>query len=258
MDNLGELLVAVLAIVVIDLTLSGDNAIVIGMAAHRLPPRQRRVAIIFGAGGAIALRVTFTAMAAYLLLIPLLRALGGLILVWIARKLLHQEVQEDGGETKVASSLFEAIKIIVLADIIMSLDNILAVGGASRGNLELLLFGLLLSMTIVMTGSGILAALMNRMGWLVYVGAGVLVWTAAGMIADDPYVGPYLPPRELSVLALTLLFGVIVTVLTIRERQRLAAVPSVVEPMKPVPVRDRNLANSTMSEEQCGGQIRST
>jgi YjbE family integral membrane protein len=186
-----ELFAAVFSIVVIDLVLSGDNAVVIGMAAHRLPPRQQRQAIVFGALGAIALRVCFTALAAVLLGILLLQAAGGLVLLWIALKLLLQE--EQAHAVKAGGNLFEAIRTIVLADVVMSLDNILAVGGAAHGNLELLLLGLGLSMPIILFGSGLVAALMNRLPWLVYLGAAVLVYTAVKMVLADPLVKPYYP-----------------------------------------------------------------
>ena len=121
--------------------------------------------------------------------------------------------------TKTANSLPEAIRVIILADVVMSLDNILAVGGASHGNIELLAFGLLLSMSIVMLGSGILAALMSRLGWLVYVGAGVLAWTSAQMILEDDIVGPHLPQGELWVIAFTLLLIAFLAALTLRDRR---------------------------------------
>ncbi len=185
------LLGAVFSIVVIDLVLSGDNAVVIGMAARRLPPKQQRQAIIFGAAGAIGLRVFFTFMVAILLGVPLLQAVGGLLLIWIAFKLLRQEEHEHA--VKEGGNLVEAIRTIVLADVVMSLDNILAVGGAAHGNLGLLLFGLGLSMPIILFGSGLVALLMNRLPWLVYLGSGVLVHAAVGMMLHDELLKPYFP-----------------------------------------------------------------
>jgi YjbE family integral membrane protein len=176
---------------VIDLVLSGDNAVVIGMAARRLSPEQRRKAIIFGAAGAIGLRVTFTALTAVLLGIPLLQAIGGSVLIWIAFKLLRQDHSEH--LIQEGANLFEAVQTIVVADVIMSLDNILAVGGAAHGNLALLLFGLALSMPIIMFGSNLVALLMNRLPWLVYLGSAILAYTAGEMIFEDRIVGKYLP-----------------------------------------------------------------
>lgn len=182
---------AILSIVVIDLVLSGDNAVVIGMASRRLSPVQRRRAIVLGAAGAIGLRVAFTALAAVLLGIPLLQAVGGAMLAWIAFRLLRQEHSEQ--VVQEGASLFEAVQTIILADVIMSLDNILAVGGAAHGNLALLLFGLALSMPIIMFGSNLVAMLMNRLPWLVYLGAAILAYTAGEMIFSDRIVGRYLP-----------------------------------------------------------------
>lgn len=186
-----ELIEAVISIVIIDLVLSGDNAVVIGMAARLLPPEQRKRAILLGAVGAVGLRVLFTALVALLLGIPLLQAIGGVLLLWIALKLLWQK--EDHKQVSEGSNLFEAVRTIVLADVVMSLDNILAVGGAAHGSLPLLLFGLALSMPIILFGSGLVATMMNRFPWLVYVGSAVLVYTAAEMILEDPLVIKYLP-----------------------------------------------------------------
>ena len=145
------LIVNVLKITVIDLVLSGDNAVVIAMAVRSLPKDIARKASIFGAGAAVALRIAFTAAAALLLHVPFLQAVGGAILFWIAYKLLieEEEGEERPGEIR---DFWEAVRIIVLADLVMSLDNILAVGGASEGNLALMLFGLALSIPLVLFG----------------------------------------------------------------------------------------------------------
>ncbi len=205
-----EILAAALSIVVIDLTLSGDNAVVIGMAAHRLPPAQRRLAVLFGAGGAIALRVLFTALAALLLGVPALQAAGGLLLAWIAFKLLRDEAEGTTTSHRSGEGLIDAVRIIVLADVVMSLDNILAVGGAAHGSLQLLLFGLALSMPIVMFGSSLLATLMNRLRWLVYLGAAVLAWTSGQMILADRLIGPFFPQHWAIEIALPVLVGAVV------------------------------------------------
>lgn len=174
----------VLGIIVADLVLSGDNAVVIGMAAHRLPERQRRRAIVIGGAGAIGVRVTFTALATFLLAVPLLQALGGAILVWIAFKLLRQEAEVEAG-LNVAASMIEAIRIIILADVVMSLDNILAVGALAHGDVGLLLFGLVLSMTILLFFGRLVAELLEKLPWLAYLGSGILAWTAGEMLVRD-------------------------------------------------------------------------
>ncbi len=195
---------AVLSIIVIDLVLSGDNAVVIGMAARRLSPEQRRRAILFGAGGAIVLRIIFTTLTVLLLRVPLIQAIGGAVLIWIAFGLLREDHSEH--EVKEGGNLLEAIRTIIAADVVMSLDNILAVGGAAHGDLRLLLFGLALSMPIIMFGSNLVAVLLNRLPWLAYLGAGILFYTAGEMILSDPIVGRVLPHsiwfERLSVLAL--------------------------------------------------------
>ena len=178
---------AVLSIVLIDLVLSGDNAVLIGMAAHRLPPRQRRLAILLGGVAAVLLRITLTAAAALLLQIAGLRALGGLVLLWIAFKLLKEEEESSDG-VRAAASLRGAVLTILLADFVMSLDNVLGVAAASGGNVGLLLFGLILSMAILMVGGSLVAEFINRLVWLAYLGAAVIAWTGASMFLEDPFV----------------------------------------------------------------------
>jgi YjbE family integral membrane protein len=174
-------------IIIINLILSGDNAVVIGMAAHRLPLQQRRMAILFGGIVAMILRAILTAVAALLLEISGLQVVGGVLLIWIAFKLLKEE-EESGEGLKVALTMREAIVTILIADLIMSLDNVIAVAAASEGNLMLLLFGLVLSMAIVMWMGSLVASLINRFWWLSYLGAAVIAWTGAVMIFEDPFV----------------------------------------------------------------------
>lgn len=182
---------AIITIVIIDLVLSGDNAVVIGMAARKLSPENRRKAIIWGGGGAIALRIVFTVLAALLLEIPYLQLIGGILLLWIAFKLLKPTSDEESvGE---ADSLGQAIRTIILADVVMSLDNILAVGGAADGHLGLLVFGLLLSIPILLLGSELVARVIGRFPFILYIGVLVLVHTATHMILDDPLVHTRIP-----------------------------------------------------------------
>jgi len=179
------------AIVLIDLTLSGDNAVVIGMAAHRLPEHQRRVAIVVGATLAIVLRVGLTAMAAWLLGIPFLKLGGGVLLAYIAFKLLKKE--EEAHEGSAASeSLREAVQTIVVADFVMSLDNILSVAAAAGGSVALLIFGLVLSMAVMMFAGSVVAATLDRFWWLAYAGSAVIAWIAGEMILTDAYAAAHL------------------------------------------------------------------
>lgn len=177
----------ILNIIAIDLALSGDNAVVIGMAAHRLAPAQRKKAIMLGGGAAIVLRIALTAIVALLLKQKGLQLGGGILLLWIGFKLLKQEEESHEG-AKVAGSMKEAVITILIADFVMSLDNVIGVAGASRDSYELLIFGLILSMGILMFLGNLVANLINRMWWLAYLGSGVIAWTGGSMIFEDKFV----------------------------------------------------------------------
>src|SRR6266576_5643891 len=166
-----------LGIVIIDLSLAGDNALVIAMAVLTLPPRQRLFGMIGGTLGAVVLRIALIAVITQILLIPFLQALGGLVLVWIAIKLVRQDASDTKQhKARDVATLWEAIGIIIVADLIMSLDNVLAVAATAHGDLALVLFGIGLSIPIVICGSCLLARLMVRFCWIVWVGGGVLGW----------------------------------------------------------------------------------
>lgn len=182
--------ISMINIIMIDLVLSGDNAVVIGMAARKLPPEQQKKAIMLGAGIAIFLRGSLTIIAAYLLNIPYLMTIGGLLLLWIAVKLTKNE--EEGAEVESSNSLRSAIKTIIVADAVMSLDNVLAVAGAAMGEAWLVIFGLVVSIPIIMWGSGLVAKLLNQFPWLIFVGAAILGYTAGGLIIEDKQVAPWL------------------------------------------------------------------
>lgn len=182
-----HLFYSVLRIIMIDLVLSGDNAVVIGMAAHRLPPPQRRQAIVIGGIAAIALRIALTTIAAILLRASGLQLIGGALLIWIAFKLLKAEEESHEG-IKAAPSMRDAIVTILISDFLMSTDNVLGVAGASHGDVGLLLFGLILSMAILMWMGSIVANLINRLWWLSYIGAAVIAWTGALMVFEDPFL----------------------------------------------------------------------
>ena len=182
-----ELVSRILQIILIDLVLSGDNAVVIGMAARPLRDRQRRLAIVFGGGAAIVLRITLTSVAALLLGLPALKAIGGLVLLWIGVRLLEPS-HDDAEQSHTANTLAGAIGTILLADFIMSLDNVLGVAAASHGDVALLIFGLVFSMAILMVGGSVFANLLDRLWWLAYVGAAVIAWTGADMVQEDALV----------------------------------------------------------------------
>ena len=180
-------LAALGSIILIDLILSGDNAVVIGMAASDLPGPQRRRAILWGTLGAVGLRVLFTALAALLLHLPLLQLLGGLLLFWVAFKLL---TKQPNGHEAIGSgrSLSQAIGLIITADAVMSLDNMLAVAAASQGHLLLLMLGLAISIPLLMVGASLIAQVMGRMPWLIWLGGATIVWIATRMIVNDPWL----------------------------------------------------------------------
>lgn len=179
--------VAVAQIIAIDLVLSGDNAVVIALACHKLPPRERRLGILWGVAGAVALRVMLTAFAASLLGFPYLKLIGGALLLWIGVKLLQPD---DGGEHEIeaADHLWGAVKTIILADFIMSLDNVVAVAAASRDSIVLLLFGLAVSIPLIVGSSQIVMHFMERYPIIVSLGAGLLGYVAGGMIVTDAAV----------------------------------------------------------------------
>lgn len=183
-----EFFSALLAIVVIDLVLAGDNAIVIAMAARNLPAHLQKKAIVWGAVGAIAVRSAMTLVVVYLLKIPGLMLIGGLLLVWIAYKLLTPSKDEDSGHDNASTSFWGAMKTIVIADAVMGLDNVLAVAGASHGSYVLVVLGLLISIPIVIWGSTQILKLVERYPSITYIGAGVLAWTAAKMMISEPMV----------------------------------------------------------------------
>lgn len=183
-----ELLGRFFGVVLIDLILAGDNAVVIAMAARRLQGNLRRRAIVLGAGAAVLARLLFAAVVATLVRIPLLQAVGGALLLWIAWKLV-QDDRGGHGEVAAAGSVAEAVRIIVLADVIMSLDNVLALVAVSEGHLPLLALGLALTVPLLIWGSTLISGLMDRWRVLVYAGAGILAWVAFGMILHDRTVG---------------------------------------------------------------------
>lgn len=181
-------------IVIINLMLSGDNAVIIALAVRTLPLRQRFFGQIGGTVGAVALRLAFIAIVSQLLRIPFLQAVGGLVLIWIAFKLARQDEGAGAEKVRHGTTLWEAIWIIVVADVIMSLDNVLAIAAAARGDLILVVFGIGLSIPIVIWGSGLLARLMNRFQWIVWLGGGVLGWVAGEMMVDDKIVRTWIEP----------------------------------------------------------------
>lgn len=178
------------SIILLDILLGGDNAVVIAMAANKLPANLRRKAILIGTGGAVVIRLVMTLIAVWLLTIPFLQALGGLILLPIAVKLLVPAEQEEN--VTASDSLMGAIKTIIIADAAMGVDNVLAIAGASHGSFLLVACGFLISIPIIVGGSTVIGKLMDRFPVILYAGAGLLGWTAGSMIGHDKILGPLL------------------------------------------------------------------
>lgn len=241
-----EFLGAIGGIILIDLVLSGDNALVIGAAAAGLPRRQRWTAIALGGGGAIVLRIIFAVGATLLLRLPLLQAIGGLLLLVIAVRLLmdrssaHSAPANAAGQVEVAQEsqpgmeksvsgkrgLWVALLTILVADVTMSLDNVLAIGALAAGNLPLLAAGLLLSIALLLLGSALVAELIGRFSWLLNIAALVLAWTAANMILDDTRLHPLLEQLPWTRFALPALAFAIVIAADVLLRRRYVRIVS--------------------------------
>jgi YjbE family integral membrane protein len=200
-------LTSLLSIVIIDLILAGDNAVVIAMAVRSLPADKRKKGIILGAGAAVLLRVVATFFVSQMLQIHYVKLVGGALILWIAVKLFMEGAPEEGTERE-AATIFQAIKIIVIADITMSIDNMLAVGGASHGNMFLLLFGLGLSIPLVVLTSNLLSTLMDKYPVIIYIGAGVLGKVGGEMLMTDPFTVKLLQPSPIFRYAVEAAFAI--------------------------------------------------
>lgn len=203
-----EFLAAVMSIVFIDLVLAGDNAVVIAMAVKNLQGRQRHLGIILGAGGAVLIRVICTFMVAKLLNMQFIKLIGGAVIIWIAVKLLTEGAKEECQERE-CGSLWQALWVIIVADLSMGIDNMLAVGAASHGNLFLLLFGLALSIPFVVFMSSMLSKLMDKYPIILWAGAAILGKVGGEMMITDPWINGLLsPPKwiEYAVMAAFIVF----------------------------------------------------
>ena len=222
-----DFIIRFLSITLIDLALSGDNAIVIGMAAASLPLGQRKWVILGGAILAIILRIVLTSIATLLVLIPFLSAVGGCVLFWVAWRLLKIDTaptadtcKDDKNATK---NFRQAIVLIVTADFMMSLDNIIAIAGAAHGNIFLLIAGLLISMPLLMGTGGAISLLIDKFKWLVYVGAAVICFTGIRMIFEDKIIEPLVPLSAIAVVIISAVCGLAITWLFYFINKRRAA-----------------------------------
>lgn len=179
-----EFWIGLLKIVWINIILSGDNAVVIALAARTLPPEQQKKAVLFGSGAAVALRIALTVVAAKLLEMSYLQIIGGILLLWIGVQLLSDE-EEDEGDDKKVGSLMSAVRTILIADLVMSMDNVIAVAAAAKGSMFLLILGLAISIPLVIFGSTLMIRLMERFPWIVLIGAGLIGWVGGETILGD-------------------------------------------------------------------------
>ena len=192
-DHVGQpgFWLAVVQIIWINILLSGDNAVVIALACRGLPPRQRIWGMVIGAGVASVLLIVFTGIVATLMTLPFLKLVGGCALFWVAYNLLIPDAEDDN-KIEAVETLWRAVRIVVVADIVMSLDNVIAVAAAANGNYLLLGMGLAISIPVVIAGSAAIMAILERFPILVWAGAALLGWIAGGLVATDPFVHQYL------------------------------------------------------------------
>jgi len=219
--------VASLEIIVINILLSGDNAVVIALACRNLPKKQRALGIFWGVIGAVVLRIVLTFFAVQLLLLPYVQLVGAALLIWIGVKLV---AEDDDGEHDVQASdrLFSAVKTVIVADLVMSVDNVIGVAGAAKGSLPLLVFGLVVSIPLVVVGSQLIMKLIDRFPWLVIAGGGLLGYIAGEIATEDaaakPWIDANAPALHYAAPALGVIIVVAAGVLLMR-RQRSAATP---------------------------------
>jgi YjbE family integral membrane protein len=239
-------------IILINIVLSGDNAVVIALAARSLPPRQQKQAIMWGSGAAVVMRIVLTVVAVELLRFPLLKIVGGLLLLWIAVQLMLPE-QEGEGHGKAAVGFWTAMRTILIADLVMSLDNVIAVAAAAKGSLVLLILGLAISIPLVIFGSALLLKVMERYPIIITIGAALLGWVAGEMFVTDPLVKDQMGPAAAATLhwaasaAGALLVVITGTVLARRALARRAApvelVPAIPAAAAPAPAPGKRLFN---------------
>jgi YjbE family integral membrane protein len=196
-----EFWIALAKIMWINILLSGDNAVVIAMACRGLPHRQRVWGMVLGAGVAVLLRIVFTGIIASLMLLPYLKIVGGVALFYIAAKLLVPD-DPDQDETEAVEHLWRAVRIVAIADIIMSLDNVIAIAAAAGGNMALLVLGLAISIPLIVAGAALIMALLDRFPILIWAGAALLGWIVGEVIATDPVVVGYLTSNFTAAVAL--------------------------------------------------------
>jgi YjbE family integral membrane protein len=192
----GQFWIDVCKIIMIDLLLSGDNAVVIALACRNLPAEQRKKGILFGVGGAILLRIVLTFFAVSLLALPYLKLVGALLLLWIGVKLILPEDEHSEDNIKADTRLFGAVKTIIIADFVMSLDNVLGVAAAAKGNMPLLVFGLLISIPLIAWSSQLVLKLIDRFPYIIYAGGALLGYVAGEMLVSEALFAPLIETQH--------------------------------------------------------------
>jgi YjbE family integral membrane protein len=219
MDIFGMSASVLLNVIFIDLILSGDNAILIALAAKNLQEGQKKKAVLFGTAGAILLRLVFAAIIVYLLKIPFIYALGGIMLLWIAFKLI---IDDSGhGEVNGGTTLWSAVKTIIIADALMSLDNVLALAGVAHGSLLAIIVGIIVSIPIIVWGSSFLMKIMNKFPIISLIGSAILAWTASGMITHDQMINHFFESSIITVIfKLIITGGILIGGITVAKKKR--------------------------------------
>ncbi|MDB5957921.1 TerC family protein [Ramlibacter sp.] len=201
---------ALFKIILINIVLSGDNAVVIALACRSLPPQQQKKAIVFGSVGAIVMRVVLTFFAVKLLALPWLKLVGAALLLWIGIGLLKEEDEDD--ELEGHSGLFAAIKTIIVADLVMSIDNVIGVAAAANNDLLLLVIGLIISIPLIVFGSTLLLKMMGRFPIIITLGAALLGWVAGDMAMSDPAIAPYVGEHAETLQSIAAVIGAAIVV----------------------------------------------
>jgi len=191
-----ELFGGLLEIIGVNLVLSGDNAVVIALASRSLPQREQRLAVVLGSAGAITLRIVFTILAAELLQLPWLRLAGSVLLLWVGIRMLLQDTDAEAPSGAAKSGLWAAVRTILVADVVMSLDNVVGVAAAAHGDITLLIFGLLISIPLIVFGSRALLKIMGRFPVVITLGAALIGFVAGEMLLDEPVLESVLPIRD--------------------------------------------------------------
>jgi YjbE family integral membrane protein len=206
---------AAVQIMGINILLSGDNAVVIALAVRALPPKERFWGMVLGAGAAAVLLILFTGIVATLMQLPYLKLAGGLALFWVAIKLVTPQAHDEEGTTEAVEDLWRAVRVVVVANIVMSLDNVIAVAAAAKGNYLLLGLGLAVSIPVVIAGSALFLAIIERFPIVIWGGGALLGWIAGGLLPEDPMVAQYFSEATMEIVDIVCgVVGAIFVVLT--------------------------------------------